>query len=86
MADGALVTTLNEISKELARARAKHPTPFHSSHEGFAVLKEEVDELWAEVCNQTEERSYARLRKEATQVGAMAARFIEDVCGSRMNE
>ena len=78
-----MASPLEELAAELQRARAKHPQPFHSSHEGFAVLKEEVDELWDEVKNQTEERSYARMRKEAVQIGAMALRFIEDVCDKR---
>ncbi len=73
-----------EILAELRRARAKHPRAFNSSHEGWAVLREEVDELWDEVKNQTEERSYARMRKEAVQIAAMALRFIEDVCDRRM--
>lgn len=30
---------------ELERARAKFPKPTNSPHEGFAVLKEEIDEL-----------------------------------------
>ena len=30
---------------ELERARAKFTKPTNSSHEGFAVLKEEIDEL-----------------------------------------
>lgn len=74
---------LEDVAAELTRARAKHPEAFNSSHEGFAVLKEEVDELWDEVKHQTEERSYARMRKEAVQIGAMALRFIEDVCDRR---
>jgi len=72
-----------EVLQELARARAKHPNPFHSSHEGYAVLREEVDELWDEVKNQTEERSYARMRAEAIQIAAMALRFVQDVCEPR---
>ncbi len=75
---------LQEIADELARARRKHPKPQHSSHEGFAVLLEEVDELWEEVRAQTEERSYAKMRKEAIQIAAMALRFVEDVCEPRM--
>lgn len=73
----------DDIAAELVRARAKHPGPFNSSHEGYAVLAEEVDELWDEVKKQTDERSFAKMRKEAVQIGAMALRFIEDVCDSR---
>ena len=53
--------------------------PFNSAHEGWAVLKEEVDELWDEVKKKQELRSIEKMRKEAIQVAAMAIRFIYDV-------
>ena len=55
---------------------------FNSGHEGFAVLKEEVDELW-EVVKLNKAKHPERsdlMRKEATQVAAMALRFLHDVC------
>jgi hypothetical protein len=52
--------------------------PFHSAHEGFAVLKEEVDELWEEV--KAKKRDKKNLEKEATQVAAMGLRFLIDTC------
>ncbi len=55
--------------------------PFHSAHEGFAVLLEEVDELKAEVWKRPENRSKARMRREAIQIAAMAIRFVVDCCG-----
>lgn len=56
--------------------------PFHSSHEGFAVLHEEFDELKAEVWkNGTKHPDRdANMRKEAVQVAAMALRFLTDCC------
>ena len=36
------------VDKELAAANERFP-PFHSAHEGWAVILEEVDELKAEV-------------------------------------
>lgn len=65
-----------EILAELRRARAKH-APMHSAHEGYAVLLEEVDELWDEV--KLREPLYAAMRKEAIQVGAMALAFIVEI-------
>lgn len=70
---------LPDVATELKRARSKF-APFHSGHEGFAVLKEEVDELWQELCWGKGPEHPARLRAEAVQVAAMAVRFIEDVC------
>ncbi len=68
---------LGIISFEYRRAKEIFP-PFNSAHEGFAVLKEEVDELWQEVKHG---ENPADLKAEAIQVGAMAMRFLVDVCG-----
>lgn len=70
-----VVTTL--AYDELCRASTKF-APFHSAHEGFAVLKEEVDELWDEI--KTKNRSKERMREEALQTAAMALRFVHDIC------
>jgi hypothetical protein len=67
---------------EFYRATSEFPA-FHSAHEGYAVLKEEVDELWDEVKTkrvQFPELHRAAMRKEAIQVAAMAIRFVFDVC------
>ena len=72
-----------KILGELRRAREAYPKPFNSAHEGYAVLKEEVDELWDEVrAKQGGGRDVEAMRREAIQVGAMALRFILDVCDS----
>ena len=72
---------LQAFSKEEHRARSKFGD-FHSAHEGFAVLLEEVDELWDAVRLQEGDPERAdSLRLEAIQVGAMALRFVVDVCG-----
>lgn len=66
---------LQEIGAELARAEGLFP-PFNSSHEGYAVLLEEVDELWHEVKNNKGADALQRQRREAVQVAAMACRFL----------
>lgn len=67
------------VDRELLFARANWPR-FNSAHEGFAVLKEEVDELWDHVkVNQTK-RDLGAMQKEAVQVAAMAVRFAQEVC------
>ena len=76
------MSAVDETTEELRRARAKFPV-FVSAHEGFAILKEEVDELWDEVKGHHPERM-KRMREEAVQVAAMAIRFIEDVCGATL--
>ena len=68
------------VLAELQRATSMYG-PMHSPHEGFAILKEEVDELWDEVKRKPLERSNERMREEAIQIAAMAMRFAIDVCG-----
>lgn len=65
-----------EVRDELGYALAKFP-PFHSAHEGWAVIREELDELWTEVrANQSVSGRNQRMRREAIQVAAMAIRFV----------
>ena len=66
---------LNNIYVEYRKAISQFP-PFHSAHEGYAVLLEEVDELWDEIKGNKKPGAYERMRKEAIQVGAMALRFL----------
>lgn len=63
-----------EILAEANAARRKF-APFNSSHEGYAVIAEELDELWDDVKANDVEHSIA----EAVQVGAMALRYIADM-------
>jgi len=51
---------------------------FHSAHEGFSIFDEERDELWDEVKHKP--RDVQKMRHEATQVAAMAIRFLVDCC------
>jgi NTP pyrophosphatase (non-canonical NTP hydrolase) len=71
--------TIDGMRRELMDASAKWP-PFNSAHEGFAVLAEEVDELWDHVKVNQKRRDLPAMRKEALQVAAMALRFALDVC------
>lgn len=72
----AIAIALQEAHQETLRA-AGHWPPFHSVHEGFGVLLEEVDELkWA--CWR-KEPDPVELRKEAIHVAAMALRFAAEL-------
>ena len=73
------------IEKECFRACTLYPK-FHSAHEGYAVLLEEVEELWDEVKKSPKKRDAALLRAEAIQVAAMALRFLIDVCENPAEE
>lgn len=62
--------------EECLRACVKSP-PFNSVHEGYAVLLEEVDELWDECKKKAPNK--ATMRQEAVQIAAMALRFAAEL-------
>lgn len=66
------------VAAELERARAGFRN-MASAHEGFAVLKEEVDELWDEVRLNQKMRDPGQMLTELVQVAAMAQRMAEDI-------
>lgn len=75
--DPFLQDAVNETLMELAQARSKFAA-FNSAHEGYAVILEELDELWREV--QAKPKSVEAMRAEAMQVAAMGLRFMIDIC------
>ncbi len=75
----ALRLALSAVAKEVLAAQAQWP-PMNSAHEAFAVMAEEVDELWQHVKAKQGNRDLAAMRREAIQVAAMAVRFAIEVC------
>jgi len=73
------LTTISAVTREYFSACSQHPK-FNSAHEGWAIIKEELDELWEEVRKKKISRSKELMEKEAIQIAAMAIRFIVDVC------
>ena len=65
-----------DVALELSKARIKH-APMRSAHEAYAVILEELDEVWAEIKANSIDRE--KLRKELTHVAAMAIRAIDDL-------
>lgn len=68
---------LNEVRKELISAMNNFP-PFRSAHEGVAIIEEEFLEFrkaayWPH-------KTKSREEEEATQLAAMAVRYLVDVC------
>lgn len=72
--DGKYGEAAEAAYKEIGRAKEKHPKDFHSPHEGYGVLKEEVDEMWDAIKRDDTEHAV----KEAVQVAAMALRFVAE--------
>jgi hypothetical protein len=64
---------MRDVAKEIKSAVSKFPD-FHSPHEGYAVIKEELDELWDDI---KKEQNHAKMYNEAKQVAAMAMRFMD---------
>ena len=71
---------VHDVCTELLIARHDHPD-MNSPHEGYAIILEELDELWDEVRRKDEQQDLGRMRAEACQVAAMAIRFMTDICG-----
>ena len=68
----------NDIKKELEFATSAYPS-LNSTHEGYAVIKEEVDELWDDVKKSKVCSADIDMKKECIQIAAMAIRFINDL-------
>ena len=71
-----LEDVLSDVGEEVVTALDRFPS-LNSPHEGWAVIKEEMDELWEEVKanrGRGEDALY-----EAKQVAAMAVRYILDL-------
>ncbi len=71
------IITASYLVEELERANSIYGTSFNSPHEGYAVMLEEMDELWAEI--KKKEPDKERMRAEAIQVGAMAIKFLMSI-------
>ena len=67
------------VEDELVFARDKFP-PIHSIHEGYAVIKEELDEFWEE-CKEKriDIMKNKNMLKELVQIAAMCQRTAEDM-------
>ena len=64
------------VKEELTNAKIKHGdrTSFNSTHEGYAVILEELDEAWGAI----KKDNIFNVQKEMVQVAAMAVQFLID--------
>jgi hypothetical protein len=65
---------MSQVKAELKKAQEKFPQ-LNSPHEGFAVIREKLDELWDAVKSDNAEDAV----NDAIQVAAMGARFVVDL-------
>lgn len=75
---GTIAKVTADVIQELRAARRAYPA-FNTAHEGYAVILEELEELWTEI--KRHDQDPVAMRAEAVQVAAMATRFIIDVTG-----
>jgi hypothetical protein len=71
----AEITAFFRIASEYAKALRKHKKGFNSTHEGYGVVLEELDEAWDEIKADDIPASC----DEMAQVGAMAMRYLVDL-------
>jgi len=69
---------LGAVLDEFQRAAKRHPR-INSLHEGYAIILEEVDELWQETRKRKEKRNPKATRTELMQVAAMCVRTALDL-------
>lgn len=73
------VHACDDVLEEVLRAKTMFKTNFQNQHEGYAVILEELDELWQEVKKNQKNYDIAAQRKEAIQCAAMCIRFITEL-------
>ena len=69
---------VNMIESEVIRSDV-HEQEFHSLHEAYAVILEELDEVWSITLQKRRERNPRKLEQELIQVAAMAVKAIHSM-------
>lgn len=76
------ITDANQFAKlvleEFYKATGKHGA-FNNLHEAYAVILEEVDELWDETKKKPQVRDYENIKLELIQIAAMCMRAAVDL-------
>ncbi len=75
--DAIMTHLVDDLLHELAKAESKYP-PYHSAHEGLAIIEEEFEELKRVVWQKKPDTW--ELRKEALHVACTALRFLKSLC------
>lgn len=75
------IEIINKVLVELQHAYKKHGRQQWGRHEFYAILKEEVDELWDAI---KADDPQERVHKEAIQIAAVVVRYLDT--GDRYRE
>jgi len=70
---------LELIKNEFYEAKIGHPEKYVNQHEAYAVILEELDELWVEIKKKQVNYDLPAQRKEAAQTAAMLLRLIVEL-------
>ena len=70
---------LQAIKSEFERSNKLYKS-FNSNHEAYAVILEELDEVWDEIKKSKEVTGNEAMKKELIQVGAMVVKFLDNLC------
>jgi len=73
------MNAIDLVKEELNKKRKKNKF-VSSPHEGYALILEEVDELWEEVKKKQSLHNKQMMLDEAKQIAARAIMFMQDVC------
>lgn len=74
-----LEIALDDVKQEVLRAKAIYKNDFVNQHEAYAVILEEVDELWAEIKKNQKVYDLQEQKKEAKQAAAMLVRLMVEL-------
>jgi hypothetical protein len=69
---------ISDVRDELESAERNHD-PYNSLHEAYAVILEEVDELWDLVRMKSRDRQHDCVRTELMQIAVTAIRAAKDL-------
>ena len=77
--DQKLQLVTERIFNEVKRTKTLFPNNFVNQHEAYAVILEEIDELWDEIKKNQRNYDLDAQRKEATQAAAMLCRLLVEL-------
>lgn len=80
-----LLDCMDKIAHEYTRAASKFGR-LNSLHEAYAVILEEVDELWSEVKVKQENRAWNKIEEELVDIAAMCVATLLDLVAKRKDK
>ena len=72
-------SALEDIKNEVISAKKTFTADFVNQHEAYAVILEEMDELWTEIKKNQKVYDLEAQRKEAKQTAAMLVRLMVEL-------